>query len=329
MTRIGVVTTSYPRHEGDFAGSFVGAHVRALRELGHDVDVVHAPDDAPLFYRGGAPDAIEQLGLRAIAPAVATTTRLYREVHRRARAWDAIIAHWLVPSAVVARLAAPRLPLLAIAHGGDVYTLRRTHLMKPVLTLLRGAKLVAVSEQLRALVPGAVVQPMGIDVAHFASLGRAPTNPPTVAFIGRWVPIKGVDVLFEAMTHIEREVRLVVAGMLDGHHDATVIARYERPEHHHEYPGLVGAAERDQLLREASVVVIPSRVLPNGRTEGTPLVALEALAAGVPVIATAACGLPPQAGLTIVPGGDPQALCEAVRKLLEANGQTNEKWQGR
>ncbi|HSN29902.1 MAG TPA: hypothetical protein VLT45_26625, partial [Kofleriaceae bacterium] len=84
MMRIGVVTTSYPRHEGDFAGSFVGAHVRALRELGHEVEVVHATEEDALFYRGGAPDAIEQLGLRALPAAAATTTRLYREVRRRA-----------------------------------------------------------------------------------------------------------------------------------------------------------------------------------------------------------------------------------------------------
>ena len=55
---------------------------------------------------------------------------------------------------------------------------------------------------------------------------------------------------------------------------------------------------------------------------------LAALAAGVPVIATAECGLAPQAGLTIVPAGDPQALCDAVRKMLDANGPTNEIGKG-
>lgn len=315
--RLGVVTTSYPRHEGDFAGSFVAAHVRALRELGHDVEVVHATEDDALFYRGGAPDAIEQLGLRALPAAAATTTRLYREVRRRARAWDAIVAHWLVPAAI-ARLAAPRLPLLAIAHGGDVHTLRRTYLLKPVLALLRGAKLAVVSEQLRAFVPGAFVQPMGIDVAHFAALGRAraPTTPPTVAFIGRWVPIKGVDVLFEAMTHLERPLRLLLAGELTGVPEAVVIARHERPQHQHVGRGIVTASERDQILREASVLVIPSRVLPNGRTEGTPLVALEALAAGVPVVASRVGGL---ADLPVVhvPPEDPRALARAIERVLE------------
>jgi hypothetical protein len=46
--------------------------------------------------------------------------------------------------------------------------------------------------------------------------------------------------------------------------------------------------------------------------EATPRRLLEALAAGVPVIATAACGLPPQPGLTLVPMDDVQALIAAM-----------------
>ena len=64
--RIGVVTTSYPSHATDAAGSFVAGHVAALRALGHTVDVVAAgTSDAThtdvtrigsaLFARSGAP----------------------------------------------------------------------------------------------------------------------------------------------------------------------------------------------------------------------------------------------------------------------------------
>jgi hypothetical protein len=40
--RIGVVTTSYPRAPGDYAGGFVADRVRALLAEGHDVDVLAA-----------------------------------------------------------------------------------------------------------------------------------------------------------------------------------------------------------------------------------------------------------------------------------------------
>ena len=307
MTRIGVVTTSYPRFPGDAAGSFVGAHVAALRGLGHEVEVLSATEDDTLFYRGGAPDALERLGVRALPAAAAFTAKLTARVVARARRWDAVIAHWLVPSALAAL--PTRLPMLAIGHGGDVHTLRRMHLLGAVIRALRlrGAKLAFVSEELRAMAnaPGAIVQPMGVDVAHFARLGRAPTTPPTVAFIGRLVPVKGHDVLLGALDHLRTRARIVIAG--DGPD--------RRADPRAQFLGAIDGARRDLLLRAASVVVIPSRVLPNGRSEGVPLVALEALAAGVPVVASAVGGLR-DLPVTHVPPDDPRALAAAIDRVL-------------
>ena len=66
---IGVITTSYPRWPGDAAGNFVGAHVEALRALGHEVEVIAADRPTePLFYRGGAPDALESARSLASPP---------------------------------------------------------------------------------------------------------------------------------------------------------------------------------------------------------------------------------------------------------------------
>ena len=50
--------------------------------------------------------------------------------------------------------------------------------------------------------------------------------------------------------------------------------------------------------------------------EERPRLLLTALAVGVPVIATAACGLPPQDGVMIVPEDDPAALIAALRSVL-------------
>jgi glycosyltransferase involved in cell wall biosynthesis len=330
--RIGVVTTSYPRHAGDPAGSFVGAHVAALRALGHEVEVIAAGDAADrvpssLFYRGGAPDALERLGLRALPAAASFTARLTARVMQRAHAWDAIIAHWLVPSAIAALPA--RKPLLAIAHGGDVHTLRRTHLLGPVLRALRarGATLSVVSEELRGVCApwlDARVQPMGIDVAHFAALGRAPTSPPTVAVIGRLVPVKGIDVAIRALAHVRTPLQLRIAGAGPERARLAQLAR-DLPTRVIMLDELDGL-RRDQLLREASALAIPSRVLANGRSEGVPLVALEALAAGVPVVASAVGGLRELARIVGEPRGespfelvapdDPRALAGAIDRVL-------------
>ncbi|TMQ28002.1 MAG: glycosyltransferase family 4 protein [Deltaproteobacteria bacterium] len=324
--RLGVVTTSYPRFPGDPAGNFVAAHVAAIRALGHRVEVIAAGDaDAAalrvasgLFYRGGAPDALERSPLRAGIAAAAFAARLTAAVTRRARGWDAVVAHWLAPSALAALPS--RRPLLAIAHGGDVFTLRRLHLLGPALHALAraDARLVFVSEQLRAVARAAapslawldraIVQPMGVDVARFAALPRAPADPPIVLVAARLVPIKGVDVAIAAMCHV-RGARLVVAG--DGPERPRLAARGAAT-----FLGEVTTDRRDDLLRTASVVVVPSRIAPSGRTEGTPAIALEALAAGVPVIASAVGGLCELPGVRLVPPDDPRALGRAIDQVI-------------
>ncbi|MFI4933168.1 MAG: glycosyltransferase [Caulobacterales bacterium] len=69
-------------------------------------------------------------------------------------------------------------------------------------------------------------------------------------------------------------------------------------------------------LDGVSVVVQPAFV------EEAPRRLIEALATGTPVVATAACGLDPQPGLTLVPAGDATALCAAVARSLRPGVQS-------
>jgi glycosyltransferase involved in cell wall biosynthesis len=368
--RIGVVTTSYPRVAGEAAGSFVAGHVAALRAAGHEVDVVGAHVLASdLFYGAGAPDELEAGGMQAWTRAAWFTTRLTAAVARRARSWDLIVAHWLVPSVLAALPAG--VPVLAIAHGGDIHTLRRLHLLAPLLRLMRArsVQLVFVSEQLRALavrsapaltgyLAAALVQPMGIDVERFAAIARArradrciaPASAaaepprPLVAVVARLVPIKGVDVAITAHALAGTESDLVLAGdgparpQLEAH--AARLRDLAAPRREHgeaagalggprtsaagrsvSFVGAIDASERDRLLARAAMIVVPSRVLPSGRTEGMPMIALEALAAGVPIVASAVGGLTELTGITRVRPDDPHALAAAIDRVLgDAHG---------
>jgi glycosyltransferase involved in cell wall biosynthesis len=336
--RIGVVTTSYPRNAGDAAGSFVSAHVAAMRMLGHDVEVLSAQDiGSYLFDGGGAPEEMERGGFLEQAKAMLEGARFTAElttlIYKRIPEWDVVIAHWLpcgvaavaAMQTMIAAKAGKRIPLLVIAHGGDVHTLRRTHLLAGAMKALEagGAKIAFVSDELRMLAgaDNGIVQPMGVDVARFADIPRAPTTPPTIAVIGRLVPIKGVDVAIAAMSDVTTDAKLAIAG--DGPERA-VLEGLAAANTRIELLGQLDATARDQLLSRASIVVIPSRVLPNGRSEGTPVVALEALAAGVPVVASDVGGLRELDAVIRVPAGDPRALASAIDRVLASPPSSEE-----
>jgi glycosyltransferase involved in cell wall biosynthesis len=128
------------------------------------------------------------------------------------------------------------------------------------------------------------------------------------------VPVKGVDVALAAMHRVAAPARLVIAG--DGPERASLAAHAALARA--ELLGEVDTTRRDRLLSAASLVVVPSRVLANGRTEGTPLAALEAMAAGVPVVASAVGGLCALTSATLVPPDDPDALATAIDRTLRA-----------
>jgi glycosyltransferase involved in cell wall biosynthesis len=147
--KILVVTTSYPRHPDDAAGSFVAARVAALRAANHTVDVIAAGDpdssvgaasgadvaitridhqigDAtPLFYGAGAPERFDASPLGAWLAGGVFFARLLHALRSRLvdpalGPPDAIESHWLVPSALAVVALGHRGSHRAHAHSGDV-----------------------------------------------------------------------------------------------------------------------------------------------------------------------------------------------------------------
>ncbi len=133
------------------------------------------------------------------------------------------------------------------------------------------------------------------------------------------VPMKGLAPLLEALAKVRTdhpEARLVVVGRLrEKSPVASVLARL----------GLEGAVEfvagdsdEELVVRyaRASVAVVPSLY------EGFSLPAAEAMACGVPLVATSGGAIPEVAGedgktALVVPPGDPEALAASIRRLLD------------
>jgi glycosyltransferase involved in cell wall biosynthesis len=122
---------------------------------------------------------------------------------------------------------------------------------------------------------------------------------------------------FDRLAPVHPDLRLVIAGM-DGWGTAALDAAVAGARHRDRIVrlGYVPDSQRAALLRGASVLAFPSRY------EGFGLPPLEAMAAGVPVVATAAGSLPEVLGdaALLVPVGDDAALAEGIATVLDDDG---------
>jgi glycosyltransferase involved in cell wall biosynthesis len=122
---------------------------------------------------------------------------------------------------------------------------------------------------------------------------------------------KGVDVLLRALAHVDGRWQLVVAGTGESE---TRLRAMSRDLGIDDRVSWIGMAATHAFFADVDVVVVPSRA------DALPLVLLQAMAYGRPVIASAAGGIPEAAAhpveALLVEPDDPRALAEAIRQTL-------------
>jgi glycosyltransferase involved in cell wall biosynthesis len=218
---------------------------------------------------------------------------------------DLICSNWMVPSGLVGALISRAFGKrhVVVEHSGALHLLTRMRGGRRIARFIVAGsdRIVTVSDDLkRKLVKlcseaatKVEVISMGIDLPSsretFTAESILPSFiHPTVLFIGRLTEIKGLWVLLKAMEGIDG-LQLIVAGDGASRDEHQRMAR--QLSLNASFLGRVGATEREQLLSGCDAVVIPSTVLADGRSEGTPVVCLEAMAAGRVVIASRVGGL--------------------------------------
>lgn len=140
-----------------------------------------------------------------------------------------------------------------------------------------------------------------------------------ILFLSRLDPKKGVELLFGALARVKRagrNVALVIAGSGDPKYVETLTALASQLNVNGEavWTGQVGGDEKEALLRAADLFVLPSH------SENFGIAAVEAMAAGLPVIVTDRVGIHPEiaasgAGIVIQP--DEESLAFAIEELID------------
>ena len=300
-----------------------------------------------VFGYAGAMRADVRLRASAFVAAPLALAQGWRMARHVARTCEATImhAHWVVPGGVTGWLAAPQLPLVVSLHGSDVFVAEN---LAPAglaarQVFSRAGAVTACSPDLarRAIRLGAdpartEVVPYGVDAERFtpgradrstlrAALGAADGDLLLFA-AGRLVRKKGFEYLIDAATKIPERVRAVLA--IGGAGDLEEELHSRAAASRHTRIRFLGNLTQDQVaayLAAADIAIVPSVRDDAGNVDGLPNVVLEALAAGAPLITTAAGGIGDVVthGETaiVVPERDASAICSAIVSLSDAAGR--------
>jgi phosphatidylinositol alpha-mannosyltransferase len=316
------------------------AHLaRSLQRLGHEAHIIAPASDGRSSGDGfiNASASVIAFPFAGSIARITLSPRLYRRIKGilQSGAYDVLHLHEpLTPALPLAVLRHRDLVPQAIAVGTfHAYReVSRTYYYgKPLLRRFfkRLDGCIAVSEaarqyHMRYFPADYVVIPNGIDYARFADPALRPPEPfddgrPTVLFVGRLERRKGLRYLLEAFARVQAacpEARLLVVGAFGKAEKAPYVAQaWALRLRQVRFIGYVPDAELPRYYRAATVFCAPSIGM-----ESFGIVLLEAMAAGVPVVATDIPGYNEvvEDGVQgfLVPPENPEALAEALLRLL-------------
>jgi glycosyltransferase involved in cell wall biosynthesis len=224
---------------------------------------------------------------------------------------DLVHAHWAVPNGLVA--AASRLPIpFGIGlHGSDVF-LAEKGAVRPFMAraLERSSFLTGCSPELvdRVCALGfdrkrSAVIPYGVDIDQFRpdpsrryiwrEKLEIPEDSTVVLSVGRMVTKKGFHILLPTLARLlanSPETHVVLGGQGDRLQEFKSLAAKISDRIH--FPGVVLRDTLPDLYRAADLFVLPAVHDSKGNVDGLPNVILEAMASGLPVVASEISGIP-------------------------------------
>ncbi|MBK9148144.1 MAG: glycosyltransferase family 4 protein [Flavobacteriales bacterium] len=300
--RLAIVTPK----ENAWSETFIAAHIERLK----GVELVLAGGELPTHVVNGkvlrGKGAFAYLRDQAAARALRTDqdgilVRRIAAVLRRARI-DVVLAEYgTTAHAMLAPCALAGVPLVAHFHGFDAHVdavIKAHHDYRALFA--QSSALVVVSRgmeqqllDLGALREKVVRNSCGVDAERFA-MGDPARTPPHFLFVGRFVDKKAPHLALSAFERlVERvpEAKLTMVGQGPLWESCAQRVRSSPLAGRVELPGILSPDEVASLLRGARAFVLHSVRALNGDCEGTPVAVLEAMASGIPVVATRHAGI--------------------------------------
>lgn len=313
--KITFVVPDYSRVAGGMR--VIAEHARRLRRRGHEVVVVATP--------GGKPSMVRRIfdSLRGRKPAkgffedgemeLRLLDRFRPVTDADVPDADVVVATWWRTAPGVAALSRKKGAKALFIQGYELDPGQSDPAIDA--TWRMPLRKIVVARWLRTLAAtrfddrAALLVPNGVDASHFDAPARKRRATPTAGLVYWKLPLKGVDVSLEAVRRARRELpalRLVAFGVEPEDRklpfpDGTV---YHREPAQASLPGIYASCDT---------------WLWGSRQEGFGLPLLEAMACRTPVVATDAGAAPEileRTGGVVVPTGDPQAMADALLRML-------------
>ncbi len=224
---------------------------------------------------------------------------LYFKLFRILPNYDVVHAHWLIPQGVVQSFF--KKPYIVTGHGGDVTSLNKGLFRYLKKRCLRRAERVsavsnALKKQIQEICPSIVptVISMGINIDEFGEQFRqenyfGQNNSKVILFVGRLAEKKGCTYLLDAMKYIDALCVIVGDGPLK--QDLQDQAKELNITNKIRFLGPKTHEELKYIYASSDIFVAPSITAKDGDKEGLGLVILEAMASGLPVVASKSGGI--------------------------------------
>lgn len=237
-------------------------------------------------------------------------------------------------AATLKNLGAIKGKLITTFHGYDITTYVKQHGPKVYQTLFAtGDLFLPISEKWKAELirlgcpkEKIVVHKMGVDLARFEFHPRKPMarGKLRILTIGRFVEKKGLEYGIRAVAKVLKnypdiDYQIVGDGILRD--ELSQLIKQLNLVGHVQLLGWKAHAEVAKLMANADIFLAPSVTANDGDQEGIPVVLMEALAQGLPVVSTLHSGIPElvqdgQSGF-LVPERDAEAIAQKLRYLCQ------------